>query len=181
MSAFSNAAHIPAPDTLTLTSSSFTNGTSIPQKYTCSGANISPHLQWAASSNARTKSYVLIVDDPDAQRVVGKTFVHWIVVLPAHVTHVEEGASRKESSRIPGIELMNDGHGQHYTGPCPPKGSGAHTYRFTLFALDQKSNVLKKNPALPKAPFTAEQFEHALQSHIVAKGLITGTYTLDLS
>jgi Raf kinase inhibitor-like YbhB/YbcL family protein len=166
---------------ITFTSNSFINGAAIPKKYTCSGASISPHLQWKPSTDARIQSYVLIVDDPDAQRVVGKTFVHWIVMLPADITHLDEGASTKARSRIPGIELTNDGHSQHYTGPCPPKGSGVHTYRFSLFALNQKSSLLQKNSALPTAPFTAEQFESAMRGHIIEKGLITATCTQDHS
>src|SRR5690349_8559686 len=60
---------------LTLTSDAFANGQSIPAKYSCIGKNISPALAWNEPP-AGTKSFALIVDDPDAP---GGTWVHWVL------------------------------------------------------------------------------------------------------
>src|ERR1043165_500797 len=48
-----------------LTSTAFGEGQPIPDKYTCTGKNISPPLQWGGAPSA-TRSLALIVDDPDA-------------------------------------------------------------------------------------------------------------------
>lgn len=173
---------------LRLTSSSFKDGAEIPSTFTCKGDNISPALRWQVISPAMQEdgirsalimSYVLIMDDPDAQRVVGKTFVHWIVLLARSITQLPEGVSGKQRSSVPGIELLNDFRTVQYGGPCPPKGTGIHTYRFTLFALSLSSEQLQADPRFPKAPFTAEQFADAFEKNIVAKGRITGTYVVN--
>jgi phosphatidylethanolamine-binding protein (PEBP) family uncharacterized protein len=48
-----------------LTSDAFSNGQSIPAKYSCLGRNVSPALAWTEPP-AGTQSFALIVDDPDA-------------------------------------------------------------------------------------------------------------------
>ena len=48
-----------------LTSSAFTDGGTIPKRYTCEGQDAAPPLTWAGGP-AGTKSFALIVDDPDA-------------------------------------------------------------------------------------------------------------------
>ena len=81
-----------------LTSPAFAQNGPIPAKYTCEGADISPPLEWSGASGD-TKSYALIVDDPDApdpakpQRV----YVHWVVYnIPASTTKLpgERGERR---------------------------------------------------------------------------------------
>ena len=65
---------------LQLTSDAFTNGQSIPAKYSCKGRNISPALAWNEPP-AGTQSFTLIVDDPDAPM---GTWVHWVLFnIPA--------------------------------------------------------------------------------------------------
>ena len=54
------------PMQLTLISSAFSHQVSIPQRYTCEGDDISPPLAWSGAP-AGTKSFVLVVDDPDAR------------------------------------------------------------------------------------------------------------------
>ena len=48
-----------------LTSPSFSNGGAIPAEFTCQGKDSSPALEWDGGT-ARTETFVLIVDDPDA-------------------------------------------------------------------------------------------------------------------
>src|SRR3989344_8651129 len=47
----------------------------MPKKYTCQGENINPELIWSDVPE-KTKSFALIVDDPDAP---SGTWVHWLV------------------------------------------------------------------------------------------------------
>ncbi len=73
--------------TFTLESSAFKQGDLIPYKYTCDGDDISPALAWN-NPPANTKSFVLIMDDPDAPM---GTWDHWLVFnIPANLDHFEE-------------------------------------------------------------------------------------------
>src|SRR6185503_1095640 len=58
---------------LSLISSAFQEGQPIPAEFTCDGANRSPALSWG-DPPAGTKSFALVVDDPDAP---GGLFRHW--------------------------------------------------------------------------------------------------------
>jgi Raf kinase inhibitor-like YbhB/YbcL family protein len=162
---------------LTLTSSSFKPGSSIPRNFTCDGENFSPHLRWNAFNNANLKSYVLIVDDPDAQQVVGHTFVHWIVLLPPTSTELSQGISFNGGSKLlidhPNAkELQNDFGKRNYGGPCPPHGT--HTYRFTLFATSESIDAM--DTEFFKEPFSADAFSKYMGSKIIAESSIVGTY-----
>jgi hypothetical protein len=112
-----------------LTAPAFHDGATIPKRYTCDGANVSPALRWTAPP-ARTKSFSLTVFDPDAP---GGGFLHWrIARLPATARSLPTG------SRLGGA---NGAGGRGWTGPCPPPGP-AHHYRFTLRALDTAGRAL---------------------------------------
>ena len=78
---------------VTLISSAFSHQGSVPQRYTCEGADISPPLAWTGAP-AGTKSFVLVVDDPDAPdpRAPRMTWVHWVLYnLPAAAQALPEG------------------------------------------------------------------------------------------
>src|SRR6266566_7165978 len=65
-----------------LTSAAFAEGAPMPAKHTCDDKNVSPPLKWSGAP-PRTKSLVLIADDPDAPM---GTWVHWVLYdLPATV------------------------------------------------------------------------------------------------
>jgi Raf kinase inhibitor-like YbhB/YbcL family protein len=73
---------------MNLQSTAFKEGEMIPSKFTCDGENISPELNWSGSPGG-TKTFALIVEDPDAQ---GGIFVHWVLYnIPAGVTGLPEG------------------------------------------------------------------------------------------
>jgi phosphatidylethanolamine-binding protein (PEBP) family uncharacterized protein len=78
---------------LQITSTAFVEGQPIPAKYSCEGRDISPPLQWM-NAPANTKSFVLIMDDPDAP--VG-TWVHWVLYdLPANTTGLPEDVAKTQ-------------------------------------------------------------------------------------
>ena len=63
-----------------LYSPEFLTGTSIPDKYTCDGEDMSPPLTWD-DPPANARSFALIVRDRDAP---GGVFTHWVLYnLPA--------------------------------------------------------------------------------------------------
>ena len=147
---------------LQLTSDAFTNGQSIPAKYSCQGRNISPALAWNAPP-AGTQSLALIVDDPDAP---GGTWTHWVLFnLPPDLRALpEEYAAPGDSAILTG---KNSSGFNRYEGPCPP--SGTHRYYFRLYALD---TTLSLAPGITK-----EQLLEAMDGHILAQAELMGTFS----
>jgi hypothetical protein len=145
---------------LTIKSSSFNQNTMMPQKYSKEGDNRSPQLSWD-DAPAATKSFALIVDDPDAP---GKTWVHWILFnIPSTKKELKEGETPKEA-----VIGINDFKARQYDGPMPPQGHGKHHYRFTLYALDSMIDL--------PAGTTKDQLLNAMQGHILEQAQIIGLY-----
>lgn len=152
---------------MSLSSSAFEAGRPVPTRYTCDGANESPPLSVAGVPDG-TVSLSLVVDDPDAP---GDPYVHWLVWnLPPDVGDVPAGvpASERVDSLDGAVQGTNSSGDVGYTGPCPPKSDGAHTYRFTLYALEQDLDL---DPGA-KRPALAE----AMADAVVARTRLTGTY-----
>jgi Raf kinase inhibitor-like YbhB/YbcL family protein len=144
---------------LELTSDAFTNGQSIPAKYSCVGKNISPALAWNEPP-AGTQSFALIVDDPDAPM---GTWVHWVLFnIPADTRGLQENADTSALS-----VGKNSSGNMRYDGPCPP--SGTHRYFFKLYALD---STLSLSPGATK-----EQVLKEMEGHILAQGELMGTFS----
>jgi Raf kinase inhibitor-like YbhB/YbcL family protein len=146
--------------TFTLTVTAFADGSLIPAKFSCEGANVSPELRWNEAP-VNTKSFALIVDDPDAP---AGTFTHWVLFdIPADRSSLAEGISAV------GVTGKNDFGRAGYGGPCPPRGHGPHRYYFTLYALDTASLKLKAGAG-------RREMETALRSHILAQAKYLGRY-----
>ena len=155
------------PMTLKITSSAFQPGGAIPSKYTCEGQDVSPPLAWSGAPS-NTKSFALIVDDPDApdpakpQRV----YVHWVVYnTPPTATSLPENASKKGLPKG-AVQGKNDWGKAEYGGPCPP--IGRHRYFFKLYALDIELTGLSSP--------TKADVERAVKGHVVDSGELVGTY-----
>jgi len=133
--------------------------------HACTGRNISPHLEWE-SVPPGTKSFVLICDDPDAPT---GTWVHWVVFnIPADVRELKRAVPASAVLEDGTKQGLNDFQGIGYGGPCPPPGR-VHHYIFTLYALD-------KALALPAGRAHKREVVAALQSHVLGKASLTGTY-----
>ena len=154
---------------MTLTSPQFASGAEMPAAYTVEGRNVSAPLAWSGTP-AGTKSFALIIDDPDAPDPAKPrmTWVHLVLYnLPATLTGLPEGVT--PSDLPPGARLgINDSKRTGYDGPSPP--IGRHRYFHKLYALD---TVL---PDLGSA--TKAQVEHAMEGHILAKAELIGTYQM---
>lgn len=117
---------------LTLSSPVFTDKGYLPEKYTCGGEDISPALSWSGVPFG-TKSFVLIMDDPDAPQ---STFVHWVVFnIPADKKSLQENIPHIAELSDGSIQGINNFAEQGYGGPCLAQGQ-KHEYRFTLYAVD---------------------------------------------
>ena len=148
-----------------LTSSAFKEGGKISSKYTCDGENIIPSLTFF-DVPAKTKSLVLVMDDPDIpdfvkQKFGIKVWDHWIVFnIPPETREVHEGKNPL------GLLGKNTGGKNTYGGPCPPDRE--HRYFFKLYALDTKLD-------LPEG-VTKSEVEAAMEGHILAEATLIGRY-----
>jgi Raf kinase inhibitor-like YbhB/YbcL family protein len=100
----------------------------------CNGHNVSPALSWS-NAPAGTKSFALLVHDPDAP--TGSGWWHWVVYnIPASTTSLPADAGDPKKNLIPGgaVQGRTDFGTPGYGGPCPPPGK-AHHYHFRLYAL----------------------------------------------
>lgn len=145
--------------TFTISSPAFADGAVIPRRFTGDGENLSPPLEWR-DAPAGTKSFALIVEDPDAP---SGTFRHWgIYDIPGGTTRIAEGGGAFPSTKT-------DFNRQGYGGPRPPKGHGPHHYHFRLGALDVDH---LKVP--PKA--TVEEMWAAARPHLLGEAAMIGIY-----
>ena len=151
----------------TLESTAFAANGPIAAKYTCEGDDISPPLAWRGAP-AGTKSFALIVDDPDAPDPAAPrmTWVHWVLYnLPAAAAGLAEDID-PEALPAATLEGLNDWGRTGYGGPCPPVGR--HRYFHKLYALD---TVL---PDLGRPRKAA--LEKAMKGHVLAQAVLIGTY-----
>lgn len=145
---------------------SFTNNEKIPEKYTPDGENINPKLI-ISEIPENTKSLILIIDDPDAQRVCGYTWIHWVVF---DIPFKDKTLEIQENS-IPGTQGLNSFNKPTYGGPSPPSGSGTHNYNFKIYALDKKLELPEMTPL--------SKIIEAMQDHVLANSILTGQYSRD--
>ncbi len=143
-----------------LKSPAFKNNEYIPSRYSCEGENISPALAWSGAP-AGTKSFVLIIDDPDAP---SGDWVHWLVYdIPADKGSLSEDASLESYGKEGKTSFGNLGYG----GPCPPPGK-PHRYFFKLYCLDTMLYL--------GAGITKQQLLKAIEGHVLAQGQLMGLY-----
>jgi len=147
--------------TMELKSAVFKEGEKIPAPFTCDGDEVNPLLE-IKNAPEGVRSFALIVDDPDATG--GKTFTHWTLWdISASAGYISEDSVPGEA-----VEGTTSFGKIGYGGPCPPKGSVPHRYRFTLYALDAKLG-------LPEGASRAA-LEEAMKGHVIAETTLTGRY-----
>jgi Raf kinase inhibitor-like YbhB/YbcL family protein len=106
------------------------NGAAIPERHTCDGEDLAPALSWTAVP-VDTVELAVTMTDLD----VG--FTHWIMtaVSPTRMALAEGEVP------VGAKQWTNDFGDAAYGGPCPPADSAAHTYLFTVHALNQQLEV----------------------------------------
>lgn len=149
---------------LTITSPAFAHGGAIPAEYTCDENDAAPELRWTGPP-AGTKSFALIVDDPDAPdpKAPKMTYVHWVLYdIPTAATGIARGGVTPTGAR----DGKNDWKRTGYGGPCPP--IGRHRYFFKLYALDSTLGDL--------GTLTKDQLLKAMAGHVLGEAVLMGTY-----
>lgn len=148
-----------AEKTFTLESSEIKLNSMIPVQFTCEGADTSPPLSWH-DAPPKTQSFALVVEDPDANSGV---WTHWILFnLPATLNKLKIGTATPAGASVG----KNSWETLNYRGPCPP--IGAHSYIFTLYALDK---VLDFGDGASK-----DSILQAMTGHVLGSSKLVGLY-----
>ncbi len=141
-----------------LSSPDFQYGDTMPVAFTCKGANQAPTLEWRDVPEG-TKTFVLIVDDPDAP---SGTWNHWVLYnIPSTSNSVSDHTSV-------GTNGVNSALHERYDGPCPPEGTGEHRYFFKLYAVDTILDVPSKNAS-------KDRVKRGMSGHILGTAEYMGT------
>ena len=126
------------------------------------GANTSPQLGWTGLPS-ETRQLVLIIDDVDVP--LPRPLLHTVAVIEPDVQNVDTGALQVG---IAGMRFIPGSLGHRgYAGPRPIPGHGPHRYRFHVFALDEP---------IPEVVTTAKALLKQMAGHVLARGVLTGTY-----
>jgi Raf kinase inhibitor-like YbhB/YbcL family protein len=145
---------------LKITSSAFEHHKRIPDRHTGNDEDVAPELEWSGVPDG-TKSFAVVVDDPDAPLVNG--FTHWIAYgIPADATGLPEGGG----DVVHGTNSMGD---QGYVGPAPPPGHGTHHYYFWVYALDEELDL---EPGLDRRALMDR-----IEDHVIEQARLVGTYS----
>jgi para-nitrobenzyl esterase len=152
---------------LSVSSPAFQADGDIPFENTQYRGNIFPGLSWA-SGPAGTRSYAVIMQDPDAL-FGGKPILHWTMFnIPAPVTKLDAGVSTPPAGASYGPNIR--GPSQPYMGPHTPPGP-KHHYHIQVFALD---TTLGPDAGGGYAALTA-----AMRDHVLASGELVGLAQVD--
>lgn len=144
---------------LKLSSPAFKHHTRIPDKYTSNGEDVAPPLEWSGVP-AGTRSFAVVVHDPDAPLVDG--FTHWVAYgISGDATGLPEGGG----DAVQGKNSMGN---RGYNGPAPPAGHGTHHYYFWLYALDDDLDL---EPGLDRRALL-----HRIEDHVIEQARLVGTY-----
>lgn len=145
-------------EVFSMTSAAFPDGGVIPSRHTCAGEDLSPPLAWASTPPAA--ELALVVRDRNAAG-----FVHWVV------TGIDPAVQGFGEGGVPegAVEAANSTGTRGWFGPCPPPGSGAHTYDFVLHVLPEP---LSLEPGLAAAD-AAQLVEGASSGQAALSGTVT--------
>ncbi len=136
-----------------ISSPDFNEGAEIPKKFGYKFENQQPQIDFKNIPEG-TKTIALVMDDPDAMSAVGKVWVHWLEYHDVNdITTTIQGKT----------DFGEIGYG----GPAPP--DKRHTYIFKAYALNMELDL--------KEGYSKKELEDAINSNIISKAKLTGTFT----
>jgi Raf kinase inhibitor-like YbhB/YbcL family protein len=154
---------------LTVTSAEVKTDVLIPNDNSSFGKSLSPQVTWTKGP-ASTKSYVVAMEDSDAQ-ARGAPITHWVAFnVPASTTSLPGGLPPQGTAAAPaGFTVGNNIRGQAaYMGPgTPPKAT--HHYHLEVLALDTTLTLA--------AGASRADIATAIQGHVVGTGEVVGLFT----
>jgi Raf kinase inhibitor-like YbhB/YbcL family protein len=144
---------------LKLESPAFKHHEKIPERHTGDGEDVSPELRWSGVPDG-TKSFAIVVHDPDAPLVDG--FTHWVAYgIAGDRTGLPEGDDDATAG-------TNSFGRAGYGGPAPPPGHGTHHYYFWVYALDDDLDL---EPGLDRRALLDR-----IEDHVIEQARLVGTY-----
>ena len=163
-----DASFAEVPDVIAITSTAFPPDGAIPSRYTEDGEKLSPPLEWIGVP-PEAQALVLLVEDADSPTF--RPLVHAILGdLAPHDGGLAEGELPSSGSGSERFGMGRNSFLSHgWLPPDPPRGHGPHRYAFQMFALDEA-------PTFNKAPGRTALVA-ALRGHVIAKGMLIGTYS----
>jgi len=156
---------------MSLTSPAWTDGGTIPTKFTQAGTQVSPPLAWTAPDDA--VSFVVIARDADTAIGNGTDdILHWMLWnIPKGTRALPEGMP--QASQLPDGTRQISASGPYYRGPGAPASGPAHHYVFEIYALDSTIEV----PAVGQSPpLTRAAVMAAMAGKIRGKGSMVGLF-----
>ncbi len=146
-------------DVFSLGSTAFTDGGVIPERLTCTGTGVSPDLSWTGTPLDAVE-LALVARDRDAGG-----FVHWVVTgIDPFVQAIGEDGIPENA-----VEGPNGAGTVGWLPPCPPAGTGTHTYEVVLLAL----------PSVTEIPpgSSSEEAAALVEASASERAVLTGTVT----
>jgi len=145
---------------LRLSSPAFSGHKRIPERHSGDGEDVSPALAWSGVP-AGTRSFAIVVHDPDAPLVDG--FTHWVAYgIPGEATSLDEATDAL-------VQGTNSFGNTGYNGPAPPAGHGPHHYYFWIYALDVPTGDLE--PGLDRRALLEQ-----IEDHVIEQARLIGTF-----
>lgn len=181
---------------MTLTSSAFTDGGTVPAKFAQAGRDVSPPLAWANPPDS-TVSFVLVMHDADAAVGDGTDdTLHWLVWgIPGNATSLPEGFPQGMQVPLASVGMTPPApaaarggrrgggdaairqlsvSGPYYRGPAAAASGPPHHYIFELYALDANVTVTPVGQAA--GPPTRAAVFAEMQGHVRGKAVLVGTF-----
>jgi Raf kinase inhibitor-like YbhB/YbcL family protein len=161
----------PAAPPMTLTTTAFADGATIPAKYTQAGDQTSPALSWT-NTPPGTVTFLLHMHDLEvARNRTTDDQLHWLVWnIPAAATglpeNVPQGADRPDGSH------QVSASGPVYRGPGAPATGPPHHYTFEILALDTRVDVTPGADAFE----TRTKIMQAIQGHVLGRAVLMGLF-----
>jgi Raf kinase inhibitor-like YbhB/YbcL family protein len=162
-----DVAHARFGGKLLVSSSAFTSGSDLDDRYTQNGDNMSPPLQWTKGPSG-THSYVVLAEDAGVNR--HDPVFHWVIYnIPPATTILHEHLPTDATLENGAMQGLNVRKAPGFLGPKPPAGQ-THPYHFEVFALNTKLD-------LDPAKTDRNAVLAAMKEHVLAEGDIVANYT----
>ena len=151
------------PSTFTAKSSAVTNNGTLPAKYTCDGASISPPISWEGAPIG-TKSYAVIMHH------IPPTGDKHVYMLVYNIPNSVSGFTEKTINV--GLFGMNTVNGKvEYSPPCS-QGPGAKLYVLTVYALSAEPVL-----GVPQSKVTMDILLSAITKTTLGTAVMNVNYT----
>jgi Raf kinase inhibitor-like YbhB/YbcL family protein len=149
-----------------LSSTAFSERSTILQCFTCDGEDISPPLEWSDAA-AGTRCFVLLCDDPDAP---SGTWHHWAAYdIPVDRTGFAASGASRAVEEAGFRQAINDFRRHGHGCPCPPRRHGPQCYHFRLLALSLDHLPIRQTPM-------CRHVEREARKHVLAEAVLVGPY-----